>query len=385
MQRFAVIDTETTGFGKNDRLVEIAVLIVEEGKIVDEWETLVNPGRDISNSSIHGITPDLVSLAPTFAEIEPTVSKLIKGAFLVAHNLAFDKRMLEQEFSWLQKNIDLGSGFCTLQATKLKLEAACEKYGVTNLTAHRAYTDARAAAQIFIKICEDIDFLEGLTPICVNNDVQNKSVRLLTRSAVSQEHALVTPNLRRIINNLGPSIEMGSDLSYLDALSSVMSDLEITVEETSYLNDWAETLGIPQSKQVELHNSFLDQLIMCAQKDSYVSETENSLIEKAARALGITLKVEGSLQGPNVVSSFNPGTRVCFTGKALDKDGLEILRETLEAHAKEISLIPVSTVTKKACDLLVAADKSSTSGKTKKARDFGIQVISVSEFLELIS
>ena len=385
MQRFAVIDTETTGFGKNDRLVEIAVLIVEDGKIVDEWETLINPGRDISNSSIHGITPDLVSLAPTFAEIEPTVSKLIDGAFLVAHNLAFDKRMLEQEFSWLQKNIDLGSGFCTLQATKLKLEAACEKYGVTNLTAHRAYTDARAAAQIFIKICEDIDFLEGITPICVNNDVQNKSVRLLTRSAVSQEHALVTPNLRRIINNLGPSIEMGSDLSYLDALSSVMSDFEITVEETSYLNDWAETLGIPQSKQVELHNSFLDQLIMCAQKDSYVSETENSLIEKAARALGITLKVEGSLQGPNVVSTFHPGTRVCFTGKALDKDGLEIFRETLEAYAKEISLIPVSTVTKKACDLLVAADKSSTSGKTKKARDFGIQVISVSEFLELIS
>jgi DNA polymerase-3 subunit epsilon len=47
--------------------------------------------------------------------------------------------------------------------------------------------------------------------------------------------------------------------------------------------------------------------------------------------------------------------------------------------------MPVSSVTKKTCDLLVAADKSSLSGKAKKARDYGIPVISVSEYLDSIS
>ena len=79
MARFAVIDTETTGFGKSDRLVEIAVVIVEGREIVQEWETLINPDRDISNSHIHGITSELVSLAPSFLEINSEISRLING------------------------------------------------------------------------------------------------------------------------------------------------------------------------------------------------------------------------------------------------------------------------------------------------------------------
>ena len=103
MERFAVIDTETTGFGKTDRLVEIAVVLVEGKEIVQEWETLINPERDISNSNIHGITSELVSLAPTFAEINSELSRLISGTILVAHNISFYQRMLEQEFSRVKK------------------------------------------------------------------------------------------------------------------------------------------------------------------------------------------------------------------------------------------------------------------------------------------
>ena len=95
MERFAIIDTETTGFGKTDRLVEVAVVLVEGNEIIQEWETLINPERDISNSNIHGITSELVSLAPTFAEINSELSRLISGTIMVAHNISFDQRMLE--------------------------------------------------------------------------------------------------------------------------------------------------------------------------------------------------------------------------------------------------------------------------------------------------
>jgi DNA polymerase-3 subunit epsilon len=76
--------------------------------------------------------------------------------------------------------------------------------------------------------------------------------------------------------------------------------------------------------------------------------------------------------------------RICFTGKAKDKSGSEIDRSTLEKSAEDAGLIPVSSVTKKECDVVVAEDKSSSSGKAKKARDYGIPVISVKEFLDAI-
>ena len=108
------------------------------------------------------------------------------------------------------------------------------------------------------------------------------------------------------------------------------------------------------------------------------------LLEKAAKTLGLTYEKPVEKDQKNEQFSLKPGMQVCFTGTAIGKNGEELTRETLELYATKKSLIPVSSVTKKTCDLLVAADKSSMSGKTKKARDYGIPVISVAEFLDLI-
>ena len=384
MERFAVIDTETTGFGKTDRLVEVAVVLVEGNEIIQEWETLINPERDISNSNIHGITAEVVSLAPTFAEIDSEFSRLIHGSIMVAHNISFDQRMLEQEYFRVKKQVDLGMGFCTLQATKLKLEVACKEYGITNVSAHRALTDARATALIFIKVLEQLGSAKGLVPISVEYDFQAKSPQLLSRAALSQEHKPGQQNLRRIIHGLGPAEEAGPELSYLDALSSVMSDFEITRDELKYLNDWAETLGLGSSKQEELHSAFFNQILLAAERDKFISDTEKILLEKAAKTLGVNYMEAAETNQKSEEFALKPGMKVCFTGSAIGKDGEELPREILESYATKKSLIPVSSVTKKTCDLLVAADKSSMSGKTKKARDYGIPVISVAEFLDLI-
>jgi DNA polymerase-3 subunit epsilon len=75
--------------------------------------------------------------------------------------------------------------------------------------------------------------------------------------------------------------------------------------------------------------------------------------------------------------------RVCFTGTVVDADGRPRSRADLEAIARDRGLEPVASVTKRGCDLVVAADSSSSSGKARKARDFGIPVIDVAEFLRL--
>ena len=226
--------------------------------------------------------------------------------------------------------------------------------------------------------------MEGLVPISVKHDSQAKSPQLLSRAALTQDHKAGQQNLRRIIHGLGPSEEAGPELSYLDALSSVMSDFEITADELKYLNDWAETLGLGSSKQEELHSSFFNQIVKSAERDNYISDTEKMLLQKAAKTLGLKYKEPTAPDQKNEQFSVYPGMRVCFTGTAIGKNGEELKREILEAYATKKSLVPVSSVTKKTCDLLVAADKSSMSGKTKKARDYGIPVISVAEFLDLI-
>jgi DNA polymerase-3 subunit epsilon len=163
-----------------------------------------------------------------------------------------------------------------------------------------------------------------------------------------------------------------------------MSDFEITADEQKYLQDWAETLGIGSSKQSDLHSAFFNQIVVAAERDNYISETENMLLRKAAKTLGVNYSEASTTNQKSEEFSLKPGMKVCFTGTAIGKNGEELPRETLELYATKKSLIPVSSVTKKTCDLLVAADKSSMSGKTKKARDYGIPVISVAEFLDLI-
>ncbi len=100
MSGYTVIDVETTGFSSrhNDRVVEIAAVYVSEtGRVEGEWTTLVNPGRDVGPTHIHGITAGDVLDAPRFEDIAPHVLRSVAGRTIVAHNASFDTRFLAAE------------------------------------------------------------------------------------------------------------------------------------------------------------------------------------------------------------------------------------------------------------------------------------------------
>lgn len=378
MYSYAVVDVETTGFGKSDRIVEIAIVLVSNGQITREWETLVNPDRDISNSNIHGITSELVSMAPTFEEIASEVGYLLNGRILVAHNIAFDSRMLRQEFVRIDGDIEFGQGVCTLQATKMKLSAACDEYGVRNSLAHRALGDARATAQVFLQLSGSSN---AVVPIYSSVENLIAPARILTRDAILSETKSDATVMLRPVPDFNETGFSGAQLSYLDILSFVMADLSISDEESLLLRQWAEALGMSVEEQNEVHQDYLYLILAAANRDKFISETEVVLIKKAANALGVREPSLPSLKVDDEAVLFSNGTRVCFTGEARAKDGSIIMREFLQELAIKRGLVPVDLVTKKSCELLVAVDKSSQSGKTKKARKFGILVISLSEFL----
>lgn len=139
--RFVVVDTETTGLYNSDRVVEIAIYTLSlDGDLLEIFDTLVNPRRDVSASPIHGITATMVKDAPTFEEIAGDVAVRLHGACLVAHNVPFDKRMLRNEYQRIDTDLDVLASVDTYVASgcRRSMRAAC-----TGLTSAAAIVRAR--------------------------------------------------------------------------------------------------------------------------------------------------------------------------------------------------------------------------------------------------
>ena len=95
LPNFYVLDTETTGLGKGDEIVQLGI-IDKHGTVV--MDTLVKPTQRLSAEVIrvHGITNEMVADAPTLDEIYVSLSAKLAGSHLVAYNMEFDWRMMTQ-------------------------------------------------------------------------------------------------------------------------------------------------------------------------------------------------------------------------------------------------------------------------------------------------
>lgn len=154
---FAVVDLETTGLDPSrDRIVEIAILLLDhEGKTEGSWSSLVNPGRPVKATFIHGISDDDVADAPPFYQLLPVVARLMAGRAIVAHNASFDTGFLNAAFarSGYPARVTSDALVCTMELSKIylpegrhSLVAACERAGVALDRHHRALSDASATA-----------------------------------------------------------------------------------------------------------------------------------------------------------------------------------------------------------------------------------------------
>lgn len=376
VQSLAVIDVETTGVGNSDRVVEIAAVLLDPVSLetIDEFDTLVNPLRDVGPTRIHGVTASMVSAAPTFEEIAQHLSSLVSGSVLVAHNLSFDQRFLTNELERVGGTLDPGSGLCTLKATKLRLDQACSSLGIVLENAHRALADARACADLLRNLADAGMPLSGL-PALAKFVGQGTAVRTLRRDALgSAGLPLQTPPYRFAF----PSSHE-AELSYLYMLDRYLDDGHLTDHEKSDLDRLAEVNGISQ-KVNELRTSYFNALSVAAWRDGVLTELEDRHLKRVSEALGIRYESTSPALDKPIASQ---GQRVCFTGEAV-VDGKHVPREALTAKALLAGFVPVDTVTKKGCDLLVAADIATMSGKAKKAAGWGITVMSVEDFLKTL-
>ena len=154
---FYVLDTETTGLGKGDEIVQIAIVDQQGAAVMNE---LVKPRIPIPRgaSAIHGITDRHVRHAPGIGELYTEISRRLAGEIIVAYNMDFDWRMLQQSFGKLSlPAIRVLRRDCAMKQYARyhgrrshrggyawhKLQNAARQEGLGSYDAHDALSDAR--------------------------------------------------------------------------------------------------------------------------------------------------------------------------------------------------------------------------------------------------
>jgi DNA polymerase-3 subunit epsilon len=156
---YAVVDVETTGLSRHDRIVSAAVYRLDaRGQVEDHWYSLVNPQRDPGPTWIHGLTDDMLADAPVFAEIAEEFGQLLAGRVLVAHNAVFDWTMIAREYARSGHTPPVRQRLCTIALAKElalplpnhRLETLVAYFGIRQRRAHHALDDARVLAAAFV-------------------------------------------------------------------------------------------------------------------------------------------------------------------------------------------------------------------------------------------
>ena len=161
---FSVVDTETTGMSHIfNRVIDIGIVKVKNGKIIDKYETLIDPEQNLD----YWITKytrlrdaDLVG-KPKFIDIGHEILDFIKESVFVAHNVYFDYLFLKREMKRIGNDFTFPK-LCTVQLSKkllpdleqANLDSLSEYFGIKIINRHRALPDAEATAEILVNFIE---------------------------------------------------------------------------------------------------------------------------------------------------------------------------------------------------------------------------------------
>ena len=164
--KFAITDIETTGGGiKGNKITEICVLIVQNGEVIEEYDSLINPstGIPLYIETLTGINDEMVSEAPQFSEIAAEIDTITKDCIFVAHNVNFDYHIIRSEFANLGMTFER-KRLCTVRLSKklipglfsYSLGNICTSINIPHVDRHRARGDCEATVTLFQR-CLDLD------------------------------------------------------------------------------------------------------------------------------------------------------------------------------------------------------------------------------------
>lgn len=294
----AIIDFETTGLAPGfDRVVEVSVVRIDPGeKPRLAFDSLVNPGRFMAATEIHGISDDDVRKAPRFHEIAGDVLEATNGCMIAAYNAYFDMRFLKFELTasgvtqeppyfclmYLRTMLQLGN--------KCRLGDACRAHGIVFEASHQAAADAMAAGELFLQYLKEIK-RRGLSTYQDLAALKSyKFCESFTRTPFSgaANYGLRQSASRcsRATANLAPAPTRRVGIAaYWDALKTVLADLEVTDEEYDYIMAEREKHGLKIEEIRAMHARALTSVLTQFGADQWIDDREVQKLKKLYRCL----------------------------------------------------------------------------------------------------
>ena len=170
----AVIDFETTGMtpAQGARATEVGIVLLEQGRVVDRFQSLMNAGAWVSPfiTELTGITNAMVRQAPPAAEVMREAARFVGQAPMVAHNASFDSKFWQAELALAGLAAPQPFACTVLLSRRIYPEAP--SHGLGKLArhlqlpdtgrAHRALADAEMAAALLARMQQDLSLRYGL-------------------------------------------------------------------------------------------------------------------------------------------------------------------------------------------------------------------------------
>ena len=172
---YAIVDLETTGssFKRGDRIIQFGCTLLQAGKIVQEINITINPGRKIPDiiEKLTGIKNKDVKEAPYFEDVCDFIYNTLEGCVFVAHNVHFDYHFLDSSFQEVGMPPLSLRAMDTVELTKIlyptlssyRLGDLSNHFVLTHDNAHDAASDAHATAELFLQLKEKANNLPLVT------------------------------------------------------------------------------------------------------------------------------------------------------------------------------------------------------------------------------
>lgn len=176
-QQFVCLDCETTGLNpKEDRVIEIACVVFTLDKKLDEFETLIDPLREIPETSIaiHHITQKMVAGKPRIEEVLPKVLDFVGSHIIVGHGIQFDIEAISHscDRAGISRNLRNNPFIDTLRMARLygespinSLEHLRKHFNIEAEIAHRAMSDVVVNIEVFKQLFKGYSNLKQLNKI----------------------------------------------------------------------------------------------------------------------------------------------------------------------------------------------------------------------------
>lgn len=266
---FVVLDLEATGLDAHrDRIVELAVVRAPaDGEPEVIFETLVDPGRAMAATEIHGLTDWDVAGAPTFEAVAPSLLEALDGHLLVAHNADLDLRLLGAELAQTGRLRSVPPHLCSLRlarslgnATSYELGSLCSDLGVPYQGAHAARNDARATARLLRRL------LEGLARLGIGTlaELRERAPGLesLDHEPWPQPEPVEDPPALHPRQGVGRNYEGHLALRrYRDEVLGAVHDLGITDAELDRIRTLRRELDLSDDQVLAMHARVFSEYI----------------------------------------------------------------------------------------------------------------------------